>query len=1055
MIVRLLRLFCFFLSLSTSVAWAQTITVRGQVSDALGTLPGASVVVKGSERTILVGTVTDMDGNYSLVVNPNDILVFSFVGYESIEVAVEGRSVINVRLQDAASLLSEVVVVGYGVQKRESVVASIAQTTGDELLKTGSATSISQSLQGLMPGVVAVSITGQPGREVANIQIRGVGTWHDSSPLVLVDGIERSMNDIDPNEIETISVLKDASATAVFGVKGGNGVILITTKRGTAGRPVVNFSSNFGFKQPTSKPDFADYVTAMEMWNEAAANDKQWGKIIPESTIEAWRSNLHLAGPYNEYFPNIDWWDEMIKPVGYQQQYNINVRGGSDYMRYFVSLGYLNDGDVFKTEPNEFFDPSFFYKRYNWRTNFDLDITRSTLLTINMAGSQGYRNQNGYRAPNDGELSPGEEGFFSRLYTSASNHFPIKWSDGYFGTGDNGLGNIRADFDLGSRSYKYFDGFLDIKLKQELDFIVEGLTLSGAVSYTPKSGFTSRIQRNEGDRFGDVSQIQYYRLVDYASPNSDGTYNFKINQRWPREDDLIGKAPEATNEVIMAGSYVKNLYYETALNYAATFGSHDVTGLYLFSRREDNFLNPGSTNTMGIIRRQEDHVGRITYGYAGRYLTEMNFAYNGTENFAPGQRFGFFPSVSVGWRISEENFVKQYAGKFLDELKVTYSYGESGNDRIPGNRFAYLQDYVVGGNIPLGYDNRVTWGPLYNEGTAANVNVMWEVSTKRNLGVEFGLFNKITGSVDLYDEFRDRILMDSWTPMWTQQKDATANLGQTKNQGLELMLGWRERVNNDFNYSIRAYAAFNENRIVERNDGFDTPEHLRFAGKPINFETNRIVNGYYESLDDIYNYAVPGNRSTQSFLIPGDLMFIDFNADGIIDANDMVVHRNVTYPLNTYALNLDASYKGWAVSVMFYGVSNLNKNLPGVILWDNWNGNRGVYKASPDVTGRWTPDNATNAVKPALHSDFDSYSKSQSTFTYRNASYIRLKNAEVSYRFGKDVVNRLGMNNLQLYANGNNLITWTKLDKRMDPEVQQAGVHPLVRRMNFGIRASF
>ena len=352
-----------------SSAWAQRVTVTGTVTDGSTgeTLPGVAVVVQGTT----LGTTTDIDGKYSIEVNRGDALVFSFMGYVPQEVEVTDRTVIDVQLGADIVGLDEVVVVGYGVQTRASVIASIAQTTGEDLLMVGDVTNVSQALQGMLPGITAISSSGKPGEDQAELFIRGRATWQDTEPLVLVDGVERDMNDVDPNEIETVSVLKDASATAVFGVKGANGVILITTKRGRVAPPSISFSSNVGFKQPTASPRFADYITAMEMRNESLANDLRWDDQIPDALIEVWRQNIQNAGPYNDYFPNVDWWDHMVKDFGYQYRFNINVRGGSENLRYFTSIGYLNDGDIFNTAPSELYDPSFGFERYNFRSNFD------------------------------------------------------------------------------------------------------------------------------------------------------------------------------------------------------------------------------------------------------------------------------------------------------------------------------------------------------------------------------------------------------------------------------------------------------------------------------------------------------------------------------------------------------------------------------------------------------------------------------------------------------------------------------------------------------------
>jgi len=1044
------------LCLISTLGWAQGITVKGVVSDESGGLPGASVIVKGSESSGVLGTVTDIDGNFTLNVDANDVLVISFMGYDTKEVPVAGKTVLNITLDPSAESLEELVVVGYGVQKKASSVAAISQAKGDELLKVGSVNTVTEALQGMMPGVTSISSgTSKPGADAGSILIRGKSTWTDNTPLVLVDGIERDMNDVDPNEIENISVLKDASATAVYGVLGANGVILVTTKRGTISKPKVSLTANFGMKQPTASPEYADYITAMEMWNEAAANDLLWDQIIPEYKIDAWKNAYEngLVSSTSEYFPEVNWWDEIMRKVGYQQQYNLNVRGGTDFMKYFASLGYLHDGDVYKGEENEDFDPSFSYRRYNWRVNLDLNLTKTTVFSTNMAGKLGYRHQPGYRIDGTTEDGWGQEQWFTALYTASRNQYPVTWANGTYAADQGGGGNPVVSLNTGGeREYKYFQGFLDFKLNQKLDFITKGLSAKASFSFTNNSNWES--SKTAGGWSFASNAILYSRSYDYANPNEDGTYPLINEARWPDDEATLGPV-SATYDSYK--SYSKKLYYELALNYARTFGDHDVTGLVLFSRRE---RKPGSYE---VQFRQEDWVGRVTYGYKDRYLAEVNGSYNGSEAFAPGLRFGAFYSGSLGWRISEEPFVKQLTGSWLNNLKVRYSYGTSGLDG--SSRFLYLQDYSTAsssnfwrGGVYFGNTETNVQSPLYREGDAANDLATWETSIKQNLGIEFGLIDKLTGTVELYTEKREDILMDVWAPLWYLPTGsvATGNMGETKNHGVEFDLKWSDRIGQNWRYWVSGNASFNENRIVYRNDGVNTAEHLKQEGKPIGWSSAYINNGYYTSLDDIYNYATATSDAEQSTLVPGDQLYVDYNADAVITSDDNVVTEDVKYPLNSYTISGGFSYKGWAFSMRFYGVSDLSKVVPSYILYDNLSGHTGVYSAGPDVTGRWTVENQDNAVKPALHTDqYNDYSQKTSTYSYRDASYWRLKNVEVSYTFDQKAVEKYKMSKLQLYVNGNNLITFTDLDERLDPEATTLGVFPMVRRYNVGVRASF
>jgi len=1040
-----------------SATWAQTQTVSGTVYDDAGfPLGGASVIVKGSQETQLVGTVADMDGNYSLTVDAGDVLVFSFLGFENQEIPVNGREEINVTLQTSAAMLDDVVVVGYGIQKKASVVGSISQVKGEDLLEVGSPSNISQAIQGLMPGVISMSETGKPGADQANILIRGKASWQETDPLVLVDGIERDMNDVDPNEIENISVLKDASATAVYGVKGANGVILITTKRGKETAPEINFSSNFGFKLPSAQPEFSDYPTAMEMRNESLINDQRYSELIPQSVIDEWRGNLDQAGPYNDYFPNVNWWDQMVDDAGYQQQYNINVRGGTKFVKYFASLGYLNDGDIFKTRKNDLYDPSFYYERYNWRSNFDFDVTETTRLSANVSGSLAYRNQTGYRI-NSGDVSEdgwGQEQFFKQLYVAGQNEFPVKWSDGEWGVSPDGGGNVLMDFEMGQRRYRYYKGFLDFKLDQKLDFLTKGLSFNGKLSYNSRTKYSSRIQRYQGGNFGTDYPVRYSRQWDYTNPNPDGTYPLISETRWP-DANSQNPPPTASYDNMMNKGFTKSFYYELALNYSRSFNNHNISALALWNRREDEGLKNKSNTYIKIPSRREDWVSRFTYNWKERYLMEFNGAYNGSERFAPGKRFGFFPSLSIGWRISEEPLIDDRLSFFIENLKVRYSYGQSGYDNVPGNRFAYIQTYNTAGNVVFGYDNSVPFGPRYVEGDAANPNATWETATKQNLGVEMNLWSKLNITMDVFKEHRTGILMDVWSPLWLGVAEPSGNVGETKNQGAEFELEWRDKIGSKFNYWLKGNISLNENRIIYRNDGANVEPHLREAGKPIDWESRYLVHDYYQDIDDVFNYAVPGDRDLQQGIIPGDFMFVDYNGDGIIDKNDQVVMEDVTHPLRTYALSFGFRYSNLSMNARLYGVSDISRNAADVILYDLWSAEKGVIKAGPEVLGRWTPENADDAIKPVLHasSSYGDYSKRSSSYAYRNHSYIRLKTVEINYTFQD--IGVLGMTRLQLYANGNNLWTLTDLDKRMDPETKGAGVYPMVKRYNLGFRARF
>jgi TonB-linked SusC/RagA family outer membrane protein len=458
-------------------------------------------------------------------------------------------------------------------------------------------------------------------------------------------------------------------------------------------------------------------------------------------------------------------------------------------------------------------------------------------------------------------------------------------------------------------------------------------------------------------------------------------------------------------------------------------------------------------NIIGIGEFGEDYVGRLTYGYKSRYLAEFNGSYTGSSKFAPGKRFGFFPSGAIGYLVTEEPFVKNLIGnKVLDYLKIRYNYGIVGSDRgVPGDQF--LQAFSSGGEVRFGYLDDNTYGPLYEEGITANPDNTWEKATKQNLGIEFDFFNKLRGSLDLFNEERKDILMKRATvPRAFGNEPPFANIGRTKNHGLELQLVYRNKLGERFNYYIGGSYNWSENRVVYRDDARGTVDYLKAANKQIGAVNRFIQAGYYGSLDDIYNGTTPNVGVAQTSIIPGDFIYADYNADGIIDDFDRVPFEFTTTPLQTISLNLGFDYKNWGFNILFYSAQNVFTELPGMFLWDFGTG----YSGQPNIAERWTPENAQNPGKPSLHSFNKGHNQnSPSTYTFRDASYIRLKNAEVSYKVKMQTLSNIGVRNLQLYANGNNLLTFTNLDDRVDPESGSDSVYPIVRRFNFGLRANF
>jgi len=1033
--------------LVTTNALAQTRILRGHVVDTDNQpMVGVYVMVKDAQT----GVVTDSDGQFEIKVQPKSTLVFSFIGYKTKELVVNSSKRLIVKMTRDAQMMQEVVIVGYGQQKKESVVGAISQTKGESLLKTGGLNSISEALQGQMPGITAINTNSKPGEDVASLLIRGKASWNSTSPLYLVDGVERDFNDIDVNEIASVSVLKDASATAVYGVKGANGVILITTKRGSDQAPKINFSANVGFKRPTVEYNWLDYNESQQLYNEAAANDKLWDKLIPESTITAWNQAFATGnyGPYNDYFPNVDWYKTMTKNYGVSKTYNINVRGGTKKVSYFVSLGYVNDGDIYDLQKNDEFDPSYYYKRYNWRSNLDFKLTKSTKLSVNIAGKIGNINNPTYSGTQRDNM----------LATSYSNLFPIKYSDGTYGADPLGGNNAYAFMNLfGQSQKKTFQGFYDVIFDQKLNFITKGLSFNAKLSYTSNSSRVSSIVKSKiygtiDTRAATTYVIRAYREYDYSQPMvaEDGTISYPMISETLNPENLEEDLPVGVMSDHYS-SYGRKLYYQAALNYKRSFKDHNVTALALFNRQE---IDASSGKNMEFTQYSEDWVGRVTYNYKSKYLAEVNAAYTGSEKFAPGKRFGFFPSYSVGWRVTQEPWFKSLVKGWMNNLKIRYSYGEVGSDR-GAPRFNYITQFASSGSVSFGKDQPVTYSPLYKESRLGYRDATWETAIKQNLGIEMRLIDHLSLTLDLFSEKRNDILMSRRTiAPWMGISLPSVNIGKTKNHGLELMIKWDDQISNDLFYHLQYGFSTSENRIVFKDDPNKLPDYLKQAGKPIGYQTQYLATGNFGSLDDIYNTPHTAiSKTNENTLIPGDLSYIDFNGDGIINGLDKVIVDHVSYPLTTMNFSMGFDYKGFSFSAMFYAALDVWQNDLGTFTWDFPSG---IIKCQPNAYERWTTAdaNATSLVRPSLHLT-NIYNELASTYTFKNYSFLRLKNVEISYSLPKHWIKHAALAKAQIYANGSNLWTLTNVDDRRDPETGNDKSYPIVKRYNIGVRLTF
>lgn len=757
------------IAVSADIMQQKSKTVVGTVTDNGEPIIGASVVVKNAGK----GVITDMDGNFKLDVPVGATIVISYVGYDSKEIVYKGESTLKVELSEDVLQLQEVQVVAYGVTKKVTVTGAISSVGTEEILKSP-VSSISNALTGKLPGLSTVQQTGQPGADDATMYVRGVGSLTEglSSPLVLVDGVERSFNQLDPNEIEDISILKDASSTAVFGVRGANGVILVTTKRGQEGKPKINVSTSYSLQMPTRMPEFANsYEYASTYVNAQRRDGIESNFAFTDEAIEAYRTHSNPLA-----YPDTDWVDMLIKDVALQTQHNFSISGGTRGVRYFASLGVLTQDGLFKSFEKEY-DGNFKYNRYNYRINLDLDLTKTTLMRMNLGGRVNDKRTPNYEGSSDIGL------LFRDIYwaipMSGVGIMDGKWiwpdtkefslpgtvRDGlypYYGKGYNtSAGNILN---------------FDFMLEQKLNFITKGLKAHVKASYN--SGVTLKKLRK-------TSYPHYETIV-----NEDGTVNLR-------------KVGDQTNlQYSESTSRSRDWYMEVAMNYKRDFGDHHVSALAMYNQTMKYYPDSNPDEFKSIPRSYIGLVGRATYDWKTRYMVEMNVGYNGSENFAPGKRFGLFPAVSAGWVLTEENFM-QPLKPWLSYFKLRASYGVVGNDRVSGNyRFLYLPDsynpstgsYYFGNSISTAWQGAV-------ESKIGNPDVTWETAAKQNYGVDAYFINsKLKVNFDYFIERRKDILTNRKVlPTYLAANLPIANIGKVDNKGYELSVNWRDRIH-DFRY---------------------------------------------------------------------------------------------------------------------------------------------------------------------------------------------------------------------------------------------------------------
>jgi TonB-linked SusC/RagA family outer membrane protein len=1060
--VQKMLLVTLFLLLLSLPLWAQNyLAVTGTVTDTGGNpVPGASVVLKGTTS----GTVTDAGGNFSLSRVPdNGILVISFVGMKKQEIPIAKKTSFKIKLEEETIGLGEVVAVGYGVQKKESVVASIVQATEEELKRTGNVPDLKQALTGQLPGLVTLTSSGEPGgittgQSSTNMYIRGQNTWNGGQPLILVDGVERDMNNIDVNEVSSVSILKDASATAVFGVKGANGVILITTKRGVAGKTTLNFNYTLTGNMLSKQPDKLDSYAAMMAKNEiiereGVLNEPSWNSYIPYEIVQRYRKPQ--SAEYAVIYPNVDWEDAMYKDIGFSHRATLSARGGNQAIQYFGMLAYLHEGDLFEDYDNgKGYEPNYNFDRFNFRSNIDFNLTKTTKLRLDLSGYYSQKNTN-YN--NEGSTSRADQWMWSATYFLAPNLFLPIYEDGYWGTyqegGNNTANPLAVVYNLGIRQTRTTQLNSDFTLEQDLGFITKGLSARASLFYDntirSEGGIYDANHVRASESSSTVRYKQIYPLL-YEGPDQDPSEYTVYLPVSTEEYDWIVRPWTIQAEEIDAANWdnvipvTRRLMYQFQLNYARRFGPHNVTATGVFKREEYAKGNM-------FKNYREDWVSRVTYDYDSRYLLELNGAYNGSEKFGPGYRFDFFPSVAVGWYVSNEKFFKI---DWIDRLKLRYSRGRVGDDNVSG-RWLYNSQLSYGGTARLNSaSNGTSPYTFYRETTVGNPNIQWETAVKENYGLETGLLkNLFSLTFDYFTEDRTDILMTGSSrsvPVFFGATAPSANLGRVKSKGFEIELDFNKKISANLDIWSKLAITHNENKVLFRDDPQLQYDYLKAQGYPIGQIRSLIATEFYDNWDEVYASIPTETNDLQK--LPGYYDLVDFNADGIIKSSEDTAPIGYSeVPQNTAALTLGCNYRGFSFMIQFYGVNNANR----VISFNNFQNDIDIVFGH--VADYWSKDNpdATSFLPR-----WKTQAENIGDYYVYDASYLRLKTAEIAYSFNNHPwVKKLGFDNLRIFLNGNNLFFWSDLPDDRETTYTGGsatqGAYPTVKRINLGIDLTF
>jgi TonB-linked SusC/RagA family outer membrane protein len=1015
----------FLLLYVGNIAIAQKKTIQGRIKDKEGTaLAGATIQEAGNEKNTVA---SDENGKFSITVSDRSAqLKISSVGYKPKLVSIETGTEITIELEDNNSNMNEIVVVGLARQKKITNAGAIASVSGKELRQSPSA-SIQNSLAGRLPGLFQQQTSGQPGRDAANIYIRGVSSYASGTtnrPLIIVDDVEYTyaqLNQIDANEVENISILKDASSTAIYGIKGANGVIIVTTRRGKEGPARITLRSEAGLQMATVNRKPLPSYDALLLLKEQAINQGQdpnlaYPGLVTDEALEHFRLG---DDPY--HYPSVNWYDEVMKKSTLQQRNNLDITGGIKNLRYFVSLGSIFQNGILKEIPkDEDFNSNYYLKRYNARSNLDLDVYKDLSLKLDLSARFNEINE-----PNLPDVVPGGAWPFWRRITSGRLtpwRYPVKNEDGSYGGAKSESLNPVGILQYAGYGRSYSNDInVNLSATHKLDFITRGLSLRGILAYTNNFGFSRSLTRG--------------RFPVYEYNASAGVFD-------PVFPDLQRIEP-----LVKTGSNAvpfRRVNLQAILNYIRQFGSHNVYGLALMNRSSDISGSAAPANFKG-------YAARVGYNFRSKYMVEFNAGYNGSDRFKAQNRFGFFPAVSAGWNISEEPFFKDNIS-FINYFKIRGSYGTVGSDDVGGYRYIYEEVYNRTSYFYY-FGDPATGQSGITPGQLANNDVRWEKERKADIGIDMKLFNsKLEITADYFDHFRYDILAPRGSvPLYTGLSLPPVNIGKVSNKGVEVELTHRNIIGRDFNYFLKGNFSFAKNIIVFRDEPANAANPLLLTtGRPIGQLYGYSAEGFYYDSADIAKSPQVVGKVVQ----PGDLKYKDVNGDGKIDQGDIGPIGYPNLPQITYGFSAGFSYKGLDFSVLFQGAARGSLMASTLLQIGNFNGLPSAIHLK-----RWTPETRDVAEYPRLGGvSFDN-----STFWLRPTDYLRLKNVELGYRLPQRWIKTLKLNDVRFYANALNLYTWFKLKiYDVDPEslngdgaTSAYSDYPQQKIVNLGLQVTF